>query len=128
MHGSHAKAQLVALSAFSAMYFGAIVFVFYERPMAETGILRLLLNLDAFLACIVAGYLAAAVSRRRGIKIGALTGLFAACLVGIYHFLFSPGTIVIDDWRFWTASILLGGFGGLLWSLREAALRSSESS
>ena len=123
MHKPHARAFLIALSVFGAMYFGAIVFAVYEPSAAHGGLPRLLLNLDAYLACAAAGFLAAAMIRKRGIAIGLVAGLAAACLVALYHFSPGPATVVLDDWRFWLASVLLGGAGGLIWSLRALAAK-----
>lgn len=117
----HARALLAALIVFSVMYFGAIVLAVYEPAAAHGGLPRLLLNLDAYLACVVAGYLAAAVLRKRGAGIGLVAGLAAACLVALYHFSLGPAAVALDDWRFWLASVLLGGAGGLIWSLRVVA-------
>lgn len=128
MHKSQPKAQMLALSVFGVMYFGAIAFIVYEPPTANGRLVVLLLNVDAYLACIVAGYLAAAVGRRQGPTAGALAGVIAACLVAIYHFSFGPGDVVINDWRFWTASVLLGSFGGLLWTLKQRAASWSGTS
>ena len=125
---THAKAQFVAMLAFSAMYFGAVLVTLYEPAQAKHGALTALLNVDAYLACVVAGYLAAAMIRKRGVVIGALTGLLAACLVGIYHFASGPFTAVSSGWRFWAASILLGGLGGLIWELRILARGLRKSS
>ncbi|HSN17348.1 MAG TPA: hypothetical protein VLV87_03980 [Gammaproteobacteria bacterium] len=118
----HAKAQVVAILAFSVMYFGA-VFLAVHGPggAARGGLISAFLNIDAYLASVVAGYLAAAMVRRRGVVIGALTGLLAACLVGIYHFASGPFTAISSDWHFWLASVLLGGCGGLIWHLRASA-------
>jgi hypothetical protein len=128
MNKSQAKAQFIALAVFSAMYFGAVLFVGYEPAMAGGHLVRLLLNLDAYLAFVASGYLAAAISKRRGIATGALAGVIAGCLVAIYHLLSGPVVVVINDWRFWLIGILLGGFGGLLWILKESVALASRSS
>lgn len=120
---THAKALLVSLAVFSTVYFGAIAITLYEPSIAKLSVVRLILNLDAYLTCVLAGYLAAAIARKRGAAFGALTGLLAAGLVAIYHFASGPSAVGSDDWRFWLASILSGGLGSLLWGLREAALR-----
>ena len=128
MFKSHARAQFIAMLVFSVMYFGAVVVAIYGPARAvEGGWMAALLNVDAYLACVVAGYLAAAIIRRKGLVIGALSGLIAACLVGIYHFASGPSTAISSNWHFWSASVLLGGFGGLLWHLRMAAGRLRQS-
>lgn len=128
MSMSHAKAQFVAMLTFTVMYFGAVVVAIYVPvSAADGGLTFVLLDLDAYLACIVAGYLAAAMIRRWGAVAGALTGLLAACLVGIYHFTSGPLTSMPSDWHFWTASILLGGFGGVIWHLRVTLADSRRS-
>ena len=77
----------------------------------------LLLNLDAYLACLLAGLFAAAMSSRSGLLAGLLTGIVGACLVAIYHFAFMPTAVISSDWHFWLASVVFGAIGGLLWEL-----------
>lgn len=114
-----AKAQFLALLVFSVLYFGAVIVVALEPSLANVRLLGLLLNLDAYLACVVAGYLAAAITHDRGIIAGMLTGILAACLVAIYHFISGPAALMSSDWRFWLASVGFGSVGGLLWELRK---------
>lgn len=115
------RALLVALIVFSAIYSSAVAFTFYEPAAAHAGLGRLLLNLDVYLACVVAGYVAAAMLRRRGTAVGIAVGLLAAGLIALYHLVSGPATLIVDDWRFWLISVVLSGCGGLLWSVRHRA-------
>lgn len=117
MLASHLKAQLAAAAVFALMYFGAVVVATADPPAAELEIVVLLLNLDAYLACLLAGLFAAAMSSRSGLLAGLLTGSVCACLVAIYHFAFMPTAVISSDWHFWLASVVFAAIGGLLWEL-----------
>jgi len=123
MPKAQAKAQFASLVVFSIINFGAIAITIYEPSISKLGAVGLILNLDAYLACVLAGYLAAAIARKRGAVMGALAGLLALCVVTIYHLASGPSVAGSGDWRFWLASILSGSLGGVLWRLRESALR-----
>ena len=121
------KALGISLFAFIVLYFGPVTFTLYDPVPPGDHIAHALLNLDAYLAWVVAGYLAAMVIQKMNLITGAVVGLFAACLVALYHGLSEPALNVLTDWRFWLTGIFLGALGGFIWSTQLVITRFMRS-
>lgn len=121
------KALGLSLLAFVILYFGPVIFTRFDPVPPGDRMARILLDLDAYLAWVVAGYLAAMVVQKMNLITGAIVGLMAACLVALYHGLSEPALNVLTDWRFWLTGILLGALGGLIFSAQLLITRFMRS-
>lgn len=80
------------------------------------------LNLVAYLAWAIAGYIAAYFAKTSGIVNGAVTGFGASVLVGLFYAFLGrdAGAGFAEDWYIWLVNgVVLGGLGGLVWRIQK---------
>ena len=124
MNKATAKGILIGLLVFSGMYFGSKLYIYYHPIMTGQDMAILLFNLNVFLELIAPGYIAATISRRNGLLLGAVTGLLAACITTVYYVLSRKLMTLPHDWYGWfIQGICFGAFGGLLRSLQVFVMR-----
>lgn|GEM_PF-5428853 len=109
------KACGVALAVYAALYFGSILYTHYRPLMTGQDLAILLWNLDAIFAPMIAGLVAALITKTQRIVIGASAGLLAGCIAITSNlFTLGPGPALRHAPWLLIYCIVLGGIGGLL--------------
>ena len=117
-----------ALAVFAIMYFSKVLYTKYHLIMTGDDTTILLVNLDALLAMVVPGYLAAMMLRRNGLINGILVGIMAACVVTIYYAASGLISYFLHEGYGWFLSgPVLGGLGGGIWDLQALVMKHIRS-
>jgi hypothetical protein len=118
------KSLCIAAAVYSVLYFGANIYTHYRPLMTGQDLAILLWNLDAFLAPVVTGYVAAQLSLTQRIAMGGAAGLLAGCIAVTSNlFTLGPHPALRNAPWLLLYCILLGGIGGLLSWLQALILK-----
>lgn len=122
------RSILCGLSAFAVLYFG-ITYLSNTNVRDIESLQSTLpwLNLGAFLAWVISGYITGAFAKSKGFINGALFGVFSIAVVSLVQFIFGGAAGFKNSFNgfyYWiVVGMLLGGLGGLLWDI-YAGLRN----